>query len=154
MKGGRDPFFFSGQPLFPPFLISLSLLASSRASKASNPLVYSPFRPQTQVDTRVRAEKPRMPAICALWSTSACSRPLTPRPPTTSSLPLAPVEVPRRPQHATVQAPSSLPLSHLLRRVPRAARLGQCMASHARAPEPCPAPPLSSWRPTQLPRTP
>ena len=46
---------------------------------------------------------------------------LCPSHPTTSSLPLAPVEVPRRPQHATVQSPSSLPLSHLLWCVPRAA---------------------------------
>ena len=45
MKGGSDPFFFSGQPLFPPFIISLSLLASPRASNAFSYIVYSPVQP-------------------------------------------------------------------------------------------------------------
>ena len=152
IKGGRDPIFLSGQPLSPPFLISPSLLASSRASQASFTLVYSPCSYQTQVGARVRAEKPWMPPKDALWSTSSRSRPLTPRLPTTSSLPLAPVEAPRRPRHATMSGASSPLLSLTRPRVPDAARLGQCMASHARAPEPCPAPALSPQRPTPPPR--
>ncbi|XP_045086483.1 uncharacterized protein [Aegilops tauschii subsp. strangulata] len=65
-------------------------------------------------DTSGRAgarEKPRTPAICMLWSVRQSRRLLTPRPPTTLSLPLAPVEVPRRPQHATALAPSFPSLS-------------------------------------------
>ena len=52
IKGGRTPFFFSGQQLSPPFLISLPLLASHRASKASLPIGYSHLQP---LDTSGRA---------------------------------------------------------------------------------------------------
>ena len=108
--GVKSSFSLSGQLHFSPFLTSLSLLPGPRASKASSPLVYSSCSHLTQVDARVRAEKPRMLAKDALWSVRQSRRPLTPRPPTTSSLPLAPVEVPRHPQHATVLAPSFPPL--------------------------------------------
>nr|XP_045090195.1 proline-rich protein 36-like [Aegilops tauschii subsp. strangulata] len=47
-----------------------------------------------------------------------------------------------------------LSLSPPAARARRAARLGQCVASHARAPEPCPSSPLSPPRPRRLPRTP
>ena len=60
---------------------------------------------------------------------------LCPSHPTTSSLPLAPVEVPRRPQHATPLAPSSFSL--LLPPFARApaARELQWACSHARYPD-------------------
>ena len=45
----------------------LSLLASSRASKASTPLVYSPCDPRHKW-ARADVGKPRMPAKVVLWS--------------------------------------------------------------------------------------
>ena len=65
-----------------------------------------------------------MPAKDMLWSASACSRPLTQRPPTSSSLLLMPVKALDVRNMTALQAPPSPSLSHPLLLVPDAARLG------------------------------
>ena len=66
MKGGRDPFFFSGQQHFrslstPPLFYWLP-----KASNAISTLFTPSQSPQTQVATRGRGKKPHMPAKDAL----------------------------------------------------------------------------------------
>ena len=137
---------------------SLSQPLSLPSAPQSIPGSFQVLPPSTvasrQKRTRARRGKPADAGQSRALERLPERRPLTPRLPTASCLPIAPVDVSRRLRHAAVPSPLSLPLSPLLQRVPDAARLGQWPASHARAPEPSPALSPPPWRPTPPPRTP
>ena len=121
---------------------SLSQPLSLPSAPQSIPGSFQVLPPSTvasrQKRTRARRGKPADAGQSRALERLPERRPLTPRLPTASCLPIAPVDVSRRLRHAAVPSPLSLPLSPLLQRVPDAARLGQWPASHARAPEPSP----------------
>ena len=137
---------------------SLSQPLSLPSAPQSIPGSFQVLPPSTvasrQKRTRARRGKPADAGQSRALERLPERRPLTPRLPTASCLPIAPVDVSRRLRHAAVPSPLSLPLSPLLQRVPDAARLGQWPASHARAPEHSPALSPPPWRPTPSPRAP
>ena len=135
IKGGQRSIFLLWTATFPS-LSHLSPTPGKLQSIQSLPPSCLLFLQTPDTSARAGArKKPRTPAICMLWSARQSRRPLTPRPPTTSSLPLAPVEVPRRPQHATALAPSFPSLSYPCRACPEPPEPANARASSWLHPE-------------------
>ena len=117
MKGG-EPHFSSLDSGFLPLSQPPSLPSAFQSIQGSPQLLPMPPPAARHKWTRADAGKPRMPAKVALWSAWQGTRPLTPRPPTTSSLPRAPVDAPRRPLHASRPPTCSRALLSLLQLAP------------------------------------
>jgi len=111
MMGVKSSFALSGQLHFHSLSTASPLQWIPRASNAIATLFTPPCSCHTQSGHAHSAKREAMPAKVVLWSAWQGVRPLTPHPPTTSSPPLAPLEVPRRPQYATVLEPSFRSLS-------------------------------------------
>ena len=101
---------------------SLSQPLSLPSAPQSIPGSFQVLPPSTvasrQKRTRARRGKPADAGQSRALERLPERRPLTPRLPTASCLPIAPVDVSRRLRHAAVPSPLSLPLSPLLQRVP------------------------------------
>ena len=100
MREGETPFVFSGQQLLPSLSASFSPLGSPQHPRSVAAFAHTPCSLQTLVDARGCGKTADAGQRRALEH-PAGHRPLTPRLPTTSSFPRAPVDAPRRPLHAS-----------------------------------------------------
>ena len=117
MREGETPFVFSGQQLLPSLSASFSPLSPPEHPRLTPTFAHTPCSLETIVDMHGRGKAADAGQSRAL-DRPAGHRPLTPRLPTTSSFPRAPVDAPRRPLHASRPPTCSHTLLSLLQLAP------------------------------------
>ena len=139
MKGGRTPFFFSGQWIPPSLSVSFSPLSILEHPRLPKTFAHTSCSLQTQVDVRGRGKAADAGQSHALERLAGH--------PTVDAVspghlepPPRPVDVPRRPQHATALAPSFPPLSCPCRACPEPPEPANAYASSWLHPELAPLP--------------